>query len=699
MALIFHRLNTYPAGYDFGYGANTFDFINNPAANTPPDPGIPALFDTKLGGGPNQGSYFVGFGEDGLSPSVNRGFEALAQNTDTLDNYLHRPLATGKETTVAVAVGPVASVVLPDAQDVYLGTVAMPFPDTLARIFRVVDPQEKDIIDPVTGAVVTVTSIVGGALFGGFSVGPITVNVTPSIPNGAGYKVRYGVKTNEAALPENALLMGLMQSGGVNGEIENLFRRLRSPLGINEVWNALPFKTTLWDAANSGLNERYRRATAAPLSPLFDTPGSGAVITRDGPAPTASSLLATRTHPDVFNANWAAYLYDQTPGKGTTYGSIGFVSVGARWSVKGETDLAASLGSFASLFSHGGTTGAVPVGDGYYTKIDALASVTAVQDANGWTVTATNPVTTYFRKNSKTGITLKKDIFVLQSVGGAHALCVCDNIISNTSIHLRLLDNGISIGGLAGATLLTWFSNLFFVGNGAATSNDALDSPGTVSANAAKLDGLYCVRPAPYVDPEAYPSPFASFTGDPAEPMAYFGAGLARSSTDDLTGVGNTHIVFGVGGFDPTTGSNTVGFQVNSAGGALGRQMTRNNIRRLLVTSDVLPVDLTNLLREDSLINVVAMVPGLEPPAITFNTFLLPEGYEFDIVIYHNPATVGTLLLTPALWPAEARFENYLDAFTSNKDGYADHYHGVIVGDDIGTNKLALMTVTRHTTR
>lgn len=700
MALIFHRLNAYPAGYNFGYGANTFDFINNPPANTPPDPGVPALFDTKLSGGPNQGSYFVGFGEDALSPAVNRIAEALARNTDTLDDYMHRPLATAKETAIVAAVGPIASVLLPDAQDVYLGTPGMPFPDTLARIFRVLDFQDKEIIDPVTGAVVTVTSLVGGALFGGFSAGPITVNVTPSIPNGTIYKVRYGTKTNEAVVPENALLMGLLQATGASGEIENLFRRLRSPVAINEVWNAIPFKSTIWDLAHGGLNERYRRSTTSPLTPIFDTPGAGATITRDGIAPRSLSTLSTRVHPDELNAGWTAQLSDQTAGKNTTYGSIGFVSVGARWAVKGESGVASALGSFVSLFGHGDVTNTAPVGDGYYTRLGSGTNVTSVQDANGWTVTSTAPATDYFRKLGKTGITKLKDVFLLQDpISGAHAMCVCDNIISDTSIHLRLLDNGISIGGLAGAMVLTWYSTLFFVGNGAGPANDALQSPGTVTANAAKLDGLYCVRPALYVDPEAYPSDYAAFTGDPLEAMAYFGAGLARSNTDDLTGVGNNHIVLGVGGFDRTTGTNVVGFQVNSAGGALGRQMTRNSIRRLLVTTDVNPVDLTNLLREDSLINVIAMVPGLEPPGISFNTALLPEGYEFDICIYHNPSTLGTLLLTPALWPTEAHFENYLDAFTSNKDGYLDHYHGVIVGDDVGLGKLAFMTVTRLSIR
>ena len=82
-------------------------------------------------------------------------------------------------------------------------------------------------------------------------------------------------------------------------------------------------------------------------------------------------------------------------------------------------------------------------------------------------------------------------------------MCVCDNIISDTSIHLRLLDNGISIGGLAGAMVLTWYSTLFFVGNGAGPANDALQSPGTVTANAevlASYDRLFVAGRQSWLD-------------------------------------------------------------------------------------------------------------------------------------------------------------------------------------------------------
>lgn len=357
MAITFHRLNAYPAGYVTTYPVGSaFDFINNPAANG--DPGIPALFDGKIAGGPNQGTYFVGFGEDGLSASVNRLAEALTTNTDNLDNLLRRPIATPKETILVTAVGAVASVVLPDASGVYLGLPLMPIPDSLTRLFKVVDFQDNEIIDPVSGATVTVTSILGGALLSGFSVGPITVNVTPSIPNGVTYRVRYGAKSSEATLAENALLFAVIGSNQSDGVIQNLFRVLRSPPAINEPWDQVPFDSTIYDLTLSGLNERYNRSTAHDLTASIPTgsglptpidltatfkPGSGSWYKRSGPAMSGWTQRALHDvlifgtdilYLDPIDALWTARIedtYDTAVGTDNGRGgSSAFVTYGAR---------------------------------------------------------------------------------------------------------------------------------------------------------------------------------------------------------------------------------------------------------------------------------------------------------------------------------------------------------------------------------
>lgn len=76
----FHRLTTpvYPGGLRGGD-----DYINNAAG-----PGTPAPADNALGSGTYVGSYFFAFGEQVTAAGVNRGFKALAQNCDFLDDAI-----------------------------------------------------------------------------------------------------------------------------------------------------------------------------------------------------------------------------------------------------------------------------------------------------------------------------------------------------------------------------------------------------------------------------------------------------------------------------------------------------------------------------------------------------------------------------------------------------------------------------------
>lgn len=60
----FHRLTTpsYFGGLPAGY-----DRINTPSDPSVGGTGVPALTSAKKSGGPNDGTYFVAFGEDGRS--------------------------------------------------------------------------------------------------------------------------------------------------------------------------------------------------------------------------------------------------------------------------------------------------------------------------------------------------------------------------------------------------------------------------------------------------------------------------------------------------------------------------------------------------------------------------------------------------------------------------------------------------------
>jgi len=145
--MAFHRLTANPIGYDPFPGG--YDFINDPAANG--NAGVPANADGKKVGGPNDGTYFVGFGEDATSADANRGFKALAQNTDELDNYMRRPLAVPARTANVTAVAPVSSILLPDASGVFVAGASSAIPETLQTLFEILDDSDNEIIDPSTG--------------------------------------------------------------------------------------------------------------------------------------------------------------------------------------------------------------------------------------------------------------------------------------------------------------------------------------------------------------------------------------------------------------------------------------------------------------------------------------------------------------------------------------------------------------------
>ena len=237
----FHRNSANPAGYDaFPVG---YDFINNPAANTPPGAGVPAQFDGIKSGGPNDGTYFVGFGDDGTSRFFNRAINALADNCDTLDNYLRRPNATAVATALVTAppVG-VTAIVLPNATGVYLGTAGLDgIPETATTLFEIVDQNGNEITNLTSSVQTVVASITGGALGSGFATAPITLNLNQPIPSGVTYRVYYGIRSNLAfEPPDNFVSLKLWSAHKVPAEVVDFERQItRTDLGFGTTVNAL----------------------------------------------------------------------------------------------------------------------------------------------------------------------------------------------------------------------------------------------------------------------------------------------------------------------------------------------------------------------------------------------------------------------------------------------------------------------------
>lgn len=187
--MAFHRLGvpTYFGGLPAGY-----DYVNNALSGTP------AMFDGAKANGPNIGTYFVAFGEDGTSKDENRPHQALSENTDFLDDLLHRDLAVPKKTVDAVAgVGGVSSIVL--AGPVFVGEAGTPNTAAGIRTFlQLVDENDSEIFDGISECVVS--SITGAAPGAVWSAGDITLTVTPDIPENTNYRVYYSTRGSNAGI-------------------------------------------------------------------------------------------------------------------------------------------------------------------------------------------------------------------------------------------------------------------------------------------------------------------------------------------------------------------------------------------------------------------------------------------------------------------------------------------------------------------
>jgi hypothetical protein len=193
--MAFHRLTapTYFAGLGPGY-----DYVNNLVVGTP------AVADGPKADGPNAGTYFVGKGEDALARAANRGLKAVTENTDYLDDLLHRDIAVMKTTGALTAVSPVSSIGLSDANGVYIGKPGTPNSVSgINQFIEILDGNNNEIIgDLSTGAPCRVTAIseTVGTSFAGPGV-TVTCTISPPIPAGTTYRVVYAVRGTLADLP------------------------------------------------------------------------------------------------------------------------------------------------------------------------------------------------------------------------------------------------------------------------------------------------------------------------------------------------------------------------------------------------------------------------------------------------------------------------------------------------------------------
>lgn len=307
------------------FGTN-YDRINVTDGGT--GAGGSANADGAKAAGPNAGTYFVAFGEDATSQFFNRGHRALAQNTDFLDDVVHRDLVRVVAAT-ALSAGDANIDLNGSADPIFVGNGGA----LAGNLFIVVDANTNEpIYDPTTGVRVVADSIVPAVLGTGFSVSnPLRVVFNIPVPAGVSYAVYHGRRQN-LATHDNDLVakLGLPSIPVVSGYMRDVLR--------------------------GGLDARYRNARTASAAAL-DTAGAGAVITRDGPAPAVDVPTTVNIFYDPIGACWKAFSSASggaggfISGESSGLGFVHYVGDRAADDLK-EAGPANSVGSFASVWPH-----------------------------------------------------------------------------------------------------------------------------------------------------------------------------------------------------------------------------------------------------------------------------------------------------------------------------------------------------------
>jgi hypothetical protein len=488
--MAFHRLVT--PTYFGGLPAAT-DYLNTPSDPSVGGTGVPAIMDGKKVSGPNDGSYFVGFTEDGLSKAVNRVGKALGENTDFLDDTLRASIPKFA-LLEATAVGAVTTVAL--TGQIFVGELGLANNQSnRSQLIHVTEQSTNDDLE-VGGTKIVPTLIhdgasanVVGTAADGFRTNA-SVNFSPAIPNGTQYRIFYGVRSSlhEIARTEKGAyfknIMRIVEH--INGTSRSLLRQLHSEASVNQAYTD-PWDSTIRSLASSGLNERYRRSTTQPagfVTGNYNVAGGGRVITRDGGAVEIQSPninLTTNQYPDsqlaalrsASSLSRTLSTYSTTGG-----GDIGLIhesetikfdngveAIRPVWSGPGFIDVAPrDIRSGTTSGPHAALTFINPTATGLLNpdSINDFSNRCLVQCAAGQ----------YFRTGGNTGMRPLIDMVEVTYSGRAPETYLLATIQSDTRASLISLNrNQTSIfPAVATACTLRWIQTLTFIGGSANTS-------------------------------------------------------------------------------------------------------------------------------------------------------------------------------------------------------------------------------------
>lgn len=458
--MTFHRLAvpSYYGGLPGGY-----DYINNAVVGTP------APADGAKSGGPNDGTYFVAFGEDATSSNTNRSNSALAENCDYLDDLFHTSQVVIRYKSVTIIV-PTNDITL--TGQVYVGgsgeTPAVVNDQyTRSGLAHLVDTDGNEVV--VGGTLTEIALIhdgVGNNQVGvpadGFYTNP-TVRLNVTLPAGF-YYLYYLERRSLADIIENK-------------PSEFMFQQIRT---VEHVPSGL---------RKNGFDDRYRRSTTfdgvPPTSwPLTliptNTAGSGGWIKKDGHPVTAyiqhiGAASGTLDEKDfLFGACFASY--SEVTNMGAPSGNTDRYAIGSGYMAFGNARTAnvgpvSGVPGFFGLGHWTNRRGTPHTDDATRLEVGTTVSINTDQI----TLSGSN----YLYKNlgaaDRSGFVKGIDVLVATDPSGNYHYFTITVFTSATVGTLRYLDGSHpNVAGPATFTIIDWLSPLHFSAEGAVSYYSSL---------------------------------------------------------------------------------------------------------------------------------------------------------------------------------------------------------------------------------
>lgn len=450
--------------------------------------------DAKVGG-PNAGTYWHAFGEDATSNFFNRGLKALSENTDYLDDLMHRDVAVPTRTADVASSGQ-TSVVLP------VGTWVGDDPSTpIQDLFAIVDEYGMHIALTTTGAYVTPASIVGATIGDGFSTSSITLNFSMAITAlmSANWHVVYGTRSNMAVIPAGALVWpAIKASEELHGEAQNVIKRIKFRLNSASTWWNGPTKT-IYDIAYSGLDDLYRLRTTVtfgtpswyPKAAALNTAAAGGWFAKDSFGMAGRAASSGYAVPNTvgemdyaIGAVWHAVNQDfhtVSTAYDRTGVSSGFIRYGRSYrSVQEAGDDFPGMFGFGNFVIRSSTTTGNPNKRTHLIEGSTfhIASATMTAPANNW----------FYLMESGTAIQLGLDILVFKS-GSSYINFVVTEVVNETTILVRCADGSLANIPDADLELVHWLSPTFISSDSSGKFRTEYDSTPDVLINNSNVMG------------------------------------------------------------------------------------------------------------------------------------------------------------------------------------------------------------------